>query len=57
MLETAEVGHRLDKRTYAREEPKLREALVNAQFDLAAARTCSIVVLISGVEAGGSASQ
>jgi len=53
MLETAEVGHRLDKRTYAREEPKLREALVNAQFDLASARNCSVVVLISGVEAGG----
>ncbi len=55
MLETAEVGHRLDKQTYAREEPKLREALVNAQFDLAAAHSRSIVVLISGVEAGGRA--
>src|SRR5438045_467880 len=53
MLETAEVGHRMDKRTYAREEPKLREALVNAQYDLAIAQDCALVVLISGVEAGG----
>jgi polyphosphate:AMP phosphotransferase len=55
MLETAEVGHRIDKQTYAREEPKLREALVNAQFDFGSARSRSIVVLISGVEAAGRA--
>jgi len=50
------VVHRLDKGTYTREEPKLREALVNAQFDLASARNCSLVVLISvliGAELGG----
>ena len=34
MLESAEIGHRIAKRVYAREEPKLREALLNAQFDL-----------------------
>lgn len=55
MLETAEVGHRLDKKKYLREEAKLREALVNAQFDLGSARCSAFVVLISGVEAGGRA--
>ena len=34
MLESAEIGHRIAKADYAREEPKLREALLNAQWDL-----------------------
>ena len=34
MLESAEIGHRVAKDVYAREEPQLREALLNAQFDL-----------------------
>ena len=34
MLESAEIGHRIDKKIYAREEAKLREALLNAQFEL-----------------------
>lgn len=37
MFESAELGHRIDKETYQREEPALREALLNAQFDLAQA--------------------
>ena len=34
MLESAETGHRIAKKDYAREEPKLREPLLNAQYDL-----------------------
>jgi polyphosphate kinase 2 (PPK2 family) len=34
VLESAETGHRISKSDYAREEPKLREALLNAQYDL-----------------------
>jgi hypothetical protein len=34
MLESAEIGHRVDKQVYARDEPRLREALLLAQFEL-----------------------
>ena len=51
MFESAEVGHKVDKATYAREEPKLREALLNAQFDLAANAKFPVLILIGGVEA------
>ena len=53
MLESAEVGHAIPKATYAREEPKLREALVNAQFDLSQAQKGPVLLVISGVEGGG----
>jgi polyphosphate:AMP phosphotransferase len=53
MLESAEIGHRISKRVYAREEPKLREALLNAQFDLSQSARGPVLVIISGVEAGG----
>jgi len=32
MLESAEIGHRVAKDVYAREEPRLRESLLLAQF-------------------------
>jgi polyphosphate:AMP phosphotransferase len=53
MLESAEIGHKISKAVYAREEPKLREALLDAQFRLSQANRGPIVVLLSGVEAGG----
>ncbi len=53
MLESAEIGHRVSKRLYAREEPKLREALLNAQFDLSQSGRGPVLLIISGVEAGG----
>jgi AMP-polyphosphate phosphotransferase len=53
MLESAEIGHKIAKQTYTREEPKLREALINAQYDLGQAGLRGVVALISGVEAGG----
>ena len=53
MLETAEVGHVVSKRAYDRAEPALREALLNAQYDLFEGRHKAVVVLLSGVEAGG----
>jgi len=53
VLESAELGHRITKRVYARDEPKLREALLNAQFDLSRSHRGPILVLISGVEGGG----
>ena len=53
MLESAEIGHEISKRVYAREEPKLREALLNAQYDLSQDGRGPVLVLLSGVEAGG----
>jgi polyphosphate:AMP phosphotransferase len=53
VLESAEIGHTMAKSAYARAEPKLREALLNAQYDLAQSRRGPVLLLISGVEAGG----
>jgi AMP-polyphosphate phosphotransferase len=53
MLETAELGHTISKRDFELAEPALREALVRAQYDLLAGRRKTVVVLLSGVAAGG----
>ncbi|MFO1323867.1 MAG: polyphosphate:AMP phosphotransferase [Burkholderiales bacterium] len=53
MLESAEVGHRVAKTVYARAEPKLREALLNHQFELSAGNRGPVLLLVSGVEGGG----
>src|SRR4029450_8830803 len=53
MLESAEIGHKVSKQTYAREAPKLREALLNAQSDLSQSGRGPALLIISGVEGGG----
>ncbi len=53
MLESAEVGHRITKEAYRREEPSLREALLNAQYDLFAKQRGPVLVILSGVGGGG----
>jgi polyphosphate:AMP phosphotransferase len=53
MLESAEIGHAIGKAAYARAEPRLREALLNAQWDLSQSRRGPVLLVISGVEAGG----
>lgn len=53
MLESAEVGHTVDKATYERELPKLREDLLNAQYELLRSARFPVLVLINGVEAAG----
>src|SRR5205823_14887517 len=52
MLESAEVGHAISKAAYAHEEPRLREALLNAQFDLSQTKKGPVLLIISGVEGG-----
>ena len=52
MFEAAEIGNAIDKKTYAAEAPKIREALLRAQIELARANL-SVVILISGVEGAG----
>jgi len=53
MFESAELGHKITKQVYARQEPKLREALLNAQFDLAQAKKFPVLILIGGVDGAG----
>src|SRR5260370_35195475 len=53
MLESAEIGHKISKQTYARKEPQLRKALLNAQFDLSQTRRGPVLIILSGVQAGG----
>lgn len=53
MFESAEIGHKIDKATYDKQVPALREALLDAQFDLAQAKKFQVVILIGGVDGAG----
>ena len=53
MFESAELGHKIDKATYDAEVPKLREALLDAQFELAQKAKFPVIILIGGVDGAG----
>lgn len=53
MFESAELGHRIDKATYDAEVPGLREALLDAQFDLAKNAGFPVIVLVGGLDGAG----
>ena len=53
MFESAELGHSVTKQTYARQVPKLREALLDAQYDLFQANRFPVIVLIGGMDSAG----
>jgi polyphosphate:AMP phosphotransferase len=53
MFESAELGHKIDKATYQKEVPHLREALLDAQYDLAEAKKFPVIILIGGVDGAG----
>ena len=53
MFESAELGHKIDKATYDAEVPKLREALLEAQMELAKQAKFPVVILIGGVDGAG----
>lgn len=53
MFESAELGHKIDKDTYDAEVPRLREELLDAQFDLAQKAEFPVVILIGGVDGAG----
>ena len=53
MFESANLEHKVSKAIYHREEPKLREALLNAQFDLNENGRFPVLILIAGVEGAG----
>jgi polyphosphate:AMP phosphotransferase len=53
MFDAAEIGHKLDKETFEREAPALREALLDAQFDLAESKAFPVVVIVAGLAGAG----
>jgi polyphosphate kinase 2 (PPK2 family) len=53
MFESAELDHDISKAVYRREEPKLRQALLDAQNELRERGNFAVLVLIAGVEGAG----
>jgi len=53
MFESAELGHKIDKATYDKEVPALREALLDMQLDLAKLAKFQVIILIGGVDGAG----
>jgi polyphosphate:AMP phosphotransferase len=53
MFEAAELGHKIDKKTFAAEAPKVREALLEAQYALMEKPDFPVVILVSGVDGAG----
>ena len=53
MFESAEIGHKIDKETYEAAVPALREALLEAQFELSQQARFPVIILLNGIEGAG----
>jgi AMP-polyphosphate phosphotransferase len=53
MFESAEIGHTIDDDTFEAQVPALREALLDAQYELHQQGKRQIIVLINGIEGAG----
>ena len=53
MFESAEIGRSIDKETYEAEAPALREALLEAQYELQQQGRFAVLILIDGIEGAG----
>ena len=53
MFESADLDHSVPKAAYKREEPKLREGLLEAQYALKKDPRFAVVILIAGVQGAG----
>ncbi|MDE2439922.1 MAG: polyphosphate:AMP phosphotransferase [Betaproteobacteria bacterium] len=53
MFESAELGHKVDKKTFKTEVPKLRAELLDVQYDILQKKEFPVVILISGVDGSG----
>ena len=53
MFESAEIGHKLKKIEYQKEEPKLRSALLDAQYRLLEKSRFPVIILVNGVDGAG----
>jgi len=53
MFESAELGHSVSDKEYAEAEPRLREALLQAQYKLLDNGTFPVIIVIGGVDGAG----
>lgn len=53
MFESAEQKHTIDKEAFKKEEPTLREELLDAQFDLNENKTFPVLIVITGIDGAG----
>ncbi len=53
MFESAEQKHEIDRQTFKSEEPKLREELLDAQFDLVEKKQFPVLILLTGIDGAG----
>ncbi|MBW6486124.1 MAG: polyphosphate:AMP phosphotransferase [Syntrophobacterales bacterium] len=53
MFESAELGHKIDRQTFDRDVPGLREDLLNAQYDLFRSGKFSVLIVVGGVDGAG----
>ncbi|MDR2014347.1 MAG: polyphosphate:AMP phosphotransferase [Azoarcus sp.] len=53
MFESAELGHTISRKTFRAEVQKLREALLEAQFELREKGKFQVIVLVSGGDGAG----
>ncbi|MGE0792043.1 MAG: polyphosphate:AMP phosphotransferase [Sandaracinaceae bacterium] len=53
MFESAEIGHRVSREVYKAQVPALREALLDAQYRLLESKSCSLIVVVAGVDGAG----
>lgn len=53
MFESAEQKHEIDKPTFKAEEPKLREELLDAQFDLVEKQEFPVLIVLTGIDGAG----
>jgi len=53
MFESAELGHKISKKTWKKEIPELREGLLDVQLDLLQAKRFPVIILVAGVDCAG----
>ncbi|MFC4159659.1 polyphosphate:AMP phosphotransferase [Chitinimonas lacunae] len=53
MFEAVELGHRIDKASYQAALPALREALLDAQYELHEKPDFAVLILINGIDGAG----
>lgn len=53
MFDSADLDHVADKARWEREEPKLRQALLAAQFEIGTRKHSAVLILIGGVDGAG----
>ncbi|WP_289018967.1 polyphosphate:AMP phosphotransferase [Desulfobacter postgatei] len=53
MFESAELGHKIPKSEYKKEEPVLREELLNVQLELNESSSFPVIILVGGLDGAG----